>query len=51
MTLYPYRELTITSRVQECCGLEFAAKLAEFDYSVEFCSFSEFRCICEFIKI
>ena len=33
MTLYPYRELTITSKVQECCGREFAAKLGEFDYS------------------
>ena len=33
MTLYPYRELTITSKVQECCGWEFAAKLGEFDYS------------------
>ena len=31
MTLYPYRELTITSKVQECCGREFAAKLGEFD--------------------
>ena len=33
MTLYPYSELTITSKVQECCGQEFAAKLGEFDYS------------------
>ena len=33
MTLYPYRELTITSKVQECCGRELAAKLGEFDYS------------------
>ena len=33
MTLYPYRELTITSKVQDCCGREFAAKLGEFDYS------------------
>ena len=33
MTFYPYRELAITSKVQECCGLEFAAKLGEFDYS------------------
>ena len=33
MTLYPYRELTITSKVQECCGWEFAAKLGEFHYS------------------
>ena len=33
MTLYPYGELTITSKVQECCGPEFAAKLGEFDYS------------------
>ena len=31
--LYPYRALTITSKVQECCGREFAAKLGEFDYS------------------
>ena len=31
--LYPYRELTITSKVQECCGWEFAAKLGEPDYS------------------
>ena len=31
---YPYRELTITSKVQECCGREFAAKLGEFDYCV-----------------
>ena len=36
MTLYPYRELTITSKVQECCGQEFAAKLAEFDYSLRY---------------
>ena len=35
MTLYPHRELTITSKVQECCGREFAAKLGEFDYSDE----------------
>ena len=34
MTLYPYRELTITSKVQECCGREFAAKLGEFGYGV-----------------
>ena len=33
VTLYPYREPTITSKVQECCGREFAAKLGEFDYS------------------
>ena len=33
MTLYPNRELTITSKVQECCGREFAATLGEFDYS------------------
>ena len=33
VTLYPYRELTITSKVQECCGREIAAKLGEFDYS------------------
>ena len=33
MTLYPDRELTITSKVQEFCGWEFAAKLGEFDYS------------------
>ena len=32
MTLYPYRELTITSKVQECYEREFAAKLGEFDY-------------------
>ena len=32
MTLYPYRELTITSKVQECCGWEFAAKLGQFGY-------------------
>ena len=32
--LYPYRELTITSKVQECCGREFAAELGEFDYSL-----------------
>ena len=32
-TLYPYRKLTITSKVQECCWWEFAAKLGEFDYS------------------
>ena len=31
--LYLYRELTITSKVQECCGWEFAAKQGEFDYS------------------
>ena len=35
MTLY--RELTITSKVQECCGQEFAAKLGEFDYSLAYC--------------
>ena len=34
MTLYPYRELTITSKVQECFGWEFAAKLGEFDNSM-----------------
>ena len=34
MTLYPYRELTTTSKVQECCGRESAAKLGEFDYIV-----------------
>ena len=34
VTLYPYRELTITSKVQECHGREFAAKLGEFDYSI-----------------
>ena len=33
MTLYPYLELPITSKVQECCGWEFAAKLGEFSYS------------------
>ena len=33
MTLNPYQELTITSKVQECCGREFAAKLGEFDFS------------------
>ena len=33
MTLYPHRELTITSKVQECCGWEFAGGLGEFDYS------------------
>ena len=33
MTLYPYRELIITSKVQECCAWEFAAKLGEFGYS------------------
>ena len=38
VTLYPYRELTITSKVQECCGQEFAAKLGEFDYSYPFCN-------------
>ena len=31
--LYPYRELTITSKVQEYSGREFVAKLGEFDYS------------------
>ena len=31
--IYPDRELTNTSKVQECCGQEFAAKLGEFDYS------------------
>ena len=34
--LYPHREITITSKVQECCGREFAAKLGEFDYSIVF---------------
>ena len=34
MMLYPHRELTITSKVQECCGWEFAAKLGEVDDSV-----------------
>ena len=32
--LYPYRELTITSKVQEFCGREFAAKLGAFDYNL-----------------
>ena len=32
MTLYPYQELTITSKVHECCEWEFAAKLGESDY-------------------
>ena len=32
--LYPCRELTITSKVQECCGREFGAKLGEFDYRI-----------------
>ena len=31
--LYPYRDLTITSKVQECCGREFAGKLGECDYT------------------
>ena len=35
VTLYPYRELNITSKVQECFGREFAAKLCEFDYSLD----------------
>ena len=34
VTLYPYQGLTITSKVQECCGREFAAKLREFKYSI-----------------
>ena len=46
MTLYPYRELTITSKVQECCGWEFAAKLGEFDYSPSFIAVFAMRC-CE----
>ena len=29
VTLYPYRELTITIKVQECFGREFAAKLGD----------------------
>ena len=33
MTLYPYRELAITSKVQECCGWEVAAELVNFKYS------------------
>ena len=33
VTLYPCRELNITSKVQECCGQEFVAKLGENDYS------------------
>ena len=33
VTLHPYRELTVASKVQECCGWEFAAKLGESDYS------------------
>ena len=32
--IYPYRELPITRKVQECYGREFAAKLGEFDYRV-----------------
>ena len=32
--LYPYRELAITSKLHECCGREFAAKLDEFGYSI-----------------
>ena len=32
MTLY-CRELTIASKVRECCWREFAVKLGEFDYS------------------
>ena len=30
----------MTSKVQECCGREFAAKLGEFDYSKFFRLFS-----------
>ena len=48
--LYPYRDLTITSKVQECCKREFAAKLGEFDCSIKiseiqkyFCSYVNFQ--------
>ena len=34
--LCPYRELTITSEVQEFCGRKFPAKLGEFNYSKYF---------------
>ena len=40
MTLYLDRELTITSKVQECCGREFAAKLSEFAYSLKISPFT-----------
>ena len=30
----PHKSLPNTSKVQECCGWEFAAKLGEFDYSI-----------------
>ena len=32
--IYRVESYPITSKVQECCGLEFAAKLGEFDYSL-----------------
>ena len=40
MTIYPYRELTITSKVQERCGRKFAAKLGEFEYNCVNVSFT-----------
>ena len=54
MKLYPCRELTTTSKVQECCGLEFAAKLGEFDYrrvhtsAKEYCTSEGLRSLDDF---
>ena len=43
MTLYPYQDLTITSKVQECCGREFAAKLGESDNNASYAPQAEAR--------